>query len=308
MRIEITEVGSRDGLQNEAGPIPTEVKVEMIGRCIAAGLRRFEATSFVSPRAVPRLADAEAVLSAIGPREGVVLSALVPNLRGAERAAATCADEWVAFLSATGSHSRANANRPVDEALARLEPVAALARAEGRRPVAAIACAFGCPFEGVTPAAPVVRLARALRDMGFEEIKLGDTIGTATPRQVRGHVAALGEAVPDLPLVLHLHDTRGLALACAQAALDLGIARLESSLGGIGGCPFAPGATGNVATEDLVHFLHAEGHETGADLAALIEAGRWLSGALGRPLPARLQSAAPIGATVPLEGAARAAG
>ncbi|MCL3883273.1 hydroxymethylglutaryl-CoA lyase [Marivita sp. GX14005] len=308
MKIEITEVGSRDGLQNEPVPVPTETKIELIHRAVDAGARRFEVTSFVSPRAVPQMADAEAVLAGLDVPEDVVLQALVPNLRGAERAAKTRAQEWVCFLSVTESHSQANSNCSVDEAIARLEPVVELARTEGRKPVAALAASFGCPFEGITPLDQVLRVARGLHDLGFEEMKLGDTIGTAIPSQVSVTVSSLQKALPQVGLVLHLHDTRGLSLANVMAGLSLGITRYESSLGGIGGCPFAPGATGNVATEDLVHFLHAEGHETGFDLGKLVEHGRWLSEQLGRELPGRLLKAPPIGATQPLDGIERAVG
>ncbi|MCU9840386.1 hydroxymethylglutaryl-CoA lyase [Ruegeria sp. WL0004] len=308
MKVELTEVSSRDGLQSETAPVSTADKIELVERCIDAGLRRFEVTSFVSPRAVPQMADAEEVLQGLGTRDDVVFQALVPNLRGAERAARSGVHEWVCFLSATESHSRANSNCSIQDAIARLESVRELAAAEGRRAVAALAVAFGCPFEGVTPTAQVLRIAGALVDIGFEELKLGDTIGTATPSQIRTVVTALRSAYPDLSLVLHLHDTRGLSLANVLAGLSLGITRYESALGGTGGCPFAPGATGNVATEDLVHFLHAEGHETGVDFDQLVTHGRWLSGVLGRDLPARLQKAPPIGATRPLDAAARAVG
>ena len=308
MHIELTEVSARDGLQNEPQPVATATKVELIERAIDAGLRRFEVTSFVSPRAVPQMADAEQVLAAVGQHQGVLLQALVPNLRGAERAARTGVHEWVCFMSATESHSQANSNCSVEDAIARFDPVVDMARAEGRRPVAALAASFGCPFEGITSTDQVVRIARALADMGFDELKLGDTIGTATPSQVAAHVSALQKALPGLGLVLHLHDTRGLSLANVMAGLSLGVTRYESSLGGIGGCPFAPGATGNVATEDLVHFLHAEGHETGVDFERLVQHGHWLSRQLGRALPARLLKAPPIGATRSLDGISRAIG
>lgn len=306
--MEITEVGPRDGLQNEAKPVSTRTKVELTRRLVAAGVRQFEITSFVSPRAVPQMADAEAVIDGLDLPDDVILQALVPNLRGAERAARTRVHEWVCFMSATESHSQANSNCSVAEAVGRFEPVMALAKDVGHRPVAALAGAFGCPFEGVTPVDRVVSIARDLHAMGIDELKLGDTIGTAIPSQITQVVHALELALPDLKLVLHLHDTRGLSLANVMAGMAAGIHRYESALGGIGGCPFAPGATGNVATEDLVHFLHAEGHETGLDLDALIATGHWLSGELGRELPARLLKAAPIGATSPLAGVTRAVG
>ncbi|MEN8832447.1 MAG: hydroxymethylglutaryl-CoA lyase [Pacificibacter sp.] len=308
MKIEITEVGPRDGLQSEKVLVPVANKIELIQRAIDAGVKRFEATSFVSPRAIPQLADAEDVMAGVSDAQDVIFQALVPNLRGAERAARTGVHEWVWFLSATQSHSRANSNCSVEDAIARCEPVRDLARAEGKRAVAAIAAAFGCPFEGVTPTAQLLKVAGALVDMGFDEIKLGDTIGTATPSQIRRTVTQLKAAHPDLKLILHLHDTRGMSLANVMTGISVGITRFESSLGGIGGCPFAPGATGNVATEDLVHFLHAENYETGLDFDKLITHGRWLAETLGHPLPARLLSAPPIGATQPLDSAIRAVG
>ncbi|MCF6445838.1 hydroxymethylglutaryl-CoA lyase [Nereida sp. MMG025] len=308
MHIEITEVSPRDGLQNEPQPVATEIKVELAKRMIAAGARRFEITSFVSPRAVPRMADAAEVIAQLDAGPDITLQALVPNLRGAERAAQTAVQEWVCFMSATESHSQANSNCSVDEAVARFEPVLALAKAEGKRAVAALAASFGCPFEGVTPVGQTVQVAKKLHALGFSELKLGDTIGTATPSQITQMVHALRAEVPDLDLILHLHDTRGLSLANVLTGINLGITRYESSVGGIGGCPFAPGATGNVSTEDLVHFLHAEGYETGFDLDACIDTGHWLSKALGRPLPARLLKAPPIGTTIPLDGITRAVG
>ena len=308
MEVELTEVSPRDGLQSESVHVSVADKIALVERAIDVGLKRFEVTSFVSPRTVPQLADAERVMEGLQEAEGIVFQALVPNMRGAERAARTGVHEWVCFLSATESHSRANSNCSVDDAIARLVPVYDLALAEERRPVAALAAAFGCPFEGVTPTAQVLRVVNALVDIGFDEIKLGDTIGTATPSQIKEVVTTLRAAHPELSLVLHLHDTRGLSLANVMMGLSLGIKRYESSLGGIGGCPFAPGATGNVATEDLVHFLHSEGFETGVDFERLVEQGRWLSGVLGRELPARLLKAPPIWATRPLDSATRAVG
>ena len=308
MEVELTEVSPRDGLQSESVHVSVADKIALVERAIDVGLKRFEVTSFVSPRAVPQLADAERVMEGLQEAEGIVFQALVPNMRGAERAARTGVHEWVCFLSATESHSRANSNCSVDDAIARLVPVYDLALAEERRPVAALAAAFGCPFEGVTPTAQVLRVVNALVDIGFDEIKLGDTIGTATPSQIKEVVTTLRAAHPELSLVLHLHDTRGLSLANVMMGLSLGIKRYESSLGGIGGCPFAPGATGNVATEDLVHFLHSEGFETGVDFERLVEQGRWLSGVLGRELPARLLKVPPIGATRLLDSATRAVG
>ncbi|MCB1395962.1 MAG: hydroxymethylglutaryl-CoA lyase [Rhodobacter sp.] len=308
MKIELTEVAPRDGLQSLPEPVPVGTKIELVRRAANAGFRRVEVTSFVSPRAVPQLADAEAVLAGLAGLNTVTLEALVPNLRGAERVARTAVQDWVCFLSASESHSQANANCSVTEALARIEPVIDLARRCNRTPVAAIATAFGCPFEGIIPVSQTMRLVLALRDRGIRRIKFGDTIGTATPRQVHELAEQLKDKAPEIQPVLHLHDTRGLALPCVLAGINAGFTRFESSIGGIGGCPFAPGATGNVASEDLVHFLHAEGHDTGIDLAALIDTGRWLEGQLGRPLPARMLRVSPIGTTVPLPDGLRARG
>lgn len=308
MKIEITDVTARDGLQSIGMPIPTEDKVAIIERSVAAGARRVEVTSFVSPRAIPQLADAEQVVQSLDIPDDILLRALVPNMRGAERAARTRIDEWVCFLSATESHSKANSNCTIDESLGRLEPVVSLAQSENRKAGAALAVAFGCPFEGITPERTVVSIAQHLFSMGFSELTLGDTIGTATPSQVSSLVRALSAAVPELGIVLHLHDTRGLSLANVLAGLGTGVDRYEASIGGIGGCPFAPGATGNVALEDLVHFLHAEGHQTGFDLSRLVSAGHELEKLLDRKLPAKLLRVPPVGFTVPLDGVERAVG
>lgn len=308
MRVEITDVTARDGLQSEPNHVRARDKIDLLQRLAIAGAKRLEVTSFVSPRAVPQLADAEEVLAGLSLPDDVLLRALVPNLRGAERALQTRVDEWVCFLSATESHSQANSNCSVETALQRLEPVVGLAQQSGRKAGAALAVAFGCPFEGVTPVEKLLSLARELHAMGFEELTLGDTIGTATPSHVTAVVRAISQNLPTLDLVLHLHDTRGLSLANVMAGMSVGVDRFESSLGGVGGCPFAPGATGNVATEDLVHFLHAEGHQTSFDLDALIAEGKWFSTILGRELPAKLLKVPPIGFTVPMSRSKRAIG
>jgi len=308
MKISITEVAPRDGLQGMSNPVSTADKITLARRAAAAGIRRIEATSFVSPRAMPQMADAEDVLAGLASLDNVTLEALVPNIRGAERAALTPVNDWVCFISATESHSQANTNCSVDEALTRIEPVIELARNHARTPVAAIAVAFGCPFEGVTPLEQTMKLVKSLSAMGIQRIKFGDTIGTATPRQVKRLAQALNAQNPEIDPVLHLHNTRGLSLASVLAGLQSGITSFESSIGGIGGCPFAPGASGNVATEDLVHFLHAEGHETGIDLSQVIETGKWLEERLGCSLPAHLLRVGPIGTVTPLNNAKRARG
>ncbi|MFC4667504.1 hydroxymethylglutaryl-CoA lyase [Seohaeicola nanhaiensis] len=308
MQVTITEVASRDGLQNESHPVSTAQKIELIDRIARSGMTRFEVTSFVSPRAVPALADAEEVVKGLPNRAGLIVEALVPNLRGAERAAALGLDEWVCFASASESHSQANSNTSTQEALNRLKPVIDLARQEGVVPVGAIATSFGCPFEGDVPVTRVVEVARRMTDMGVETIKLGDTIGTAWPSRVRELVRAMRSALPDTTLVLHFHNTRDMSLANVLTGIAEGVDRYESALGGVGGCPFAPGATGNVSTEDLVHFLHLEGHDTGLDLGALIEAGHWFETVLDRKLPAHLLRASPVGTTTALAEMKRAAG
>ena len=305
MEVTLTEVAPRDGLQNEGHPVTTAQKIERIAR---AGMRRFEATSFVSPRAVPNMADAEEVVKAAREVPDLFLEALVPNLRGAERAAGLGLDEWVCFVSASESHSQANSNAETRVALERLQPVIDLARSEGVVPVGAIATSFGCPFEGDVPVDRVVWVATEMAGMGLKTLKLGDTIGTAWPSRVRELVGAVRAALPEVELVLHLHNTRDMSLANVLTGLEQGVLRYESSLAGTGGCPFAPGATGNVSTEDLVHFLTLEGHRTGLDLDALIEAGHWFETVLERKLPAHLLRASPVGATVDLAVTRRAVG
>lgn len=306
--IAITEVAPRDGLQNETHPVSTEQKIELIGRIAKAGMKRFEVTSFVSPRAVPALADAEEVVKGLPDRDRLIVEGLVPNMRGAERAAVLRLDEWVCFASASESHSQANSNTSTKEALGRLQPVIDLARQEGVTPVGAIATSFGCPFEGDVPVARVVEVARRMTDMGVEAIKLGDTIGTAWPSRVRELVRAIRDALPKTTIVLHFHNTRGMSLANVLTGVAEGVNRYESALGGVGGCPFAPGATGNVPTEDLVHFLHLEGYRTGLELGELIEAGHWFETVLERKLPAHLLRAKPVGVTTDLSEMKRATG
>lgn len=306
--IEITEVGLRDGLQNESEPFSTDQKIELAGLLLAAGVRRLEATAFVSPKAVPQMADAEEVVEGIKNREDIIIEALVPNARGGERAASVGVDVWVAFMSASEKHSLANSNVSVEEAFARIRPLPDLAHAAGASVAGAIAVAFDCPFEGGTPVDQIVKIAKWFDGIGITTLKLGDTIGTASPKRVRRLVEALRAELPDLELVLHFHNTRGMGLANILAGIDCGVTRFESSIGGIGGCPFAPGATGNVPTEDVVHLLHLEDHNTGLDLDALVHAGEFVQSVLGRPLPAHLQSASPVGVLHDFDEAIRAKG
>ena len=291
--VEIVEVGPRDGLQSWPDFVATADKIALIDRLADAGLRHFEASSFVSPRAVPQLADATSVLDGVRRRAGMRLSVLVPNLRGAEDAIAARADALVMFVSASESHNLKNVNRPRDGSLEGFRDIAAAARAGGVPLHGAIATAFGCPFEGEVPVSEVVRIARHYADLGVRRITLGDTTGMATPRLVRERMRALRTELLDLPLALHFHNTRGMGLVNVAAGLEAGAAHFESAIGGLGGCPFAPGATGNVCTEDLVHFLHEEGVATGLDLDALIETARWFEGVLGAPLPGQVAKAGP---------------
>ncbi|MGG2462922.1 hydroxymethylglutaryl-CoA lyase [Streptomyces sp. RGM 3693] len=287
-RVRIHEVGPRDGLQNEQAVVPTEVKAEFIRRLVAAGLPLVEAASFVHPKWVPQLADAEALfpmLDGLDPRQ---LPVLVPNERGLTRALALGARRIAVIGSATESFAKANLNRTVDEALAMFEPVVRRARDEKIHVRGYLSMCFGDPWEGPVPIAQVVRVCRALLDLGCDELSLGDTIGVATPGHVQHLLAALNEAgVPTSRLGVHFHDTYGQALANTFAALQHGVTTVDASAGGLGGCPYAKSATGNLATEDLVWMLHGLGIETGVDLGRLTEASVWLASVLGRPSPSR---------------------
>ena len=293
--VSITEVGLRDGLQAESAPFSTEQKVELANKLLAAGVRRLEAASFVSPKAVPRMADAEAVVKGIDRPDGLTLEALVPNVRGGERAAAVNLDVWVPFISASETHSLANANSGVEEAFARIRPLPEMAAQAGATTSAVIVTAFDCPFEGQTSVEQVIRIAKWFEGIGVTTLKLGDTIGTASPTRVKKLVSELQRQVPSMELVLHFHNTRGLGLVNVLAGIESGVTRFEASIGGIGGCPFAPGATGNVSTEDVVHMLHLENMETGIDLNKLIEAGRYVADVFDRPLPSHVLNAGPVG-------------
>lgn len=290
-RVEVTDVGPRDGLQSEKRFIPTETKVALVNRLIDAGVPRLEVTSFVSPKAVPQLADAAEVMAAVDRSRGAVLSALVPNKRGALRAAEAAVDEMVVFASASESHNRTNVNRSVEESLAGFEDVVKVAGDARIRVHGAIATAFGCPFEGDVPAARVGDIARRYQDMGIAGVSLGDTTGMATPPLVQAAVEAIRARAPGLPITLHFHNTRGVGLACVMAGLALGIDRYESSFGGTGGCPFAPKATGNICTEDLVYLLHEMGIETGIDLRKLTAIACDVEVAVGHPLPGQVMKA-----------------
>ena len=291
LHVEVTEVGPRDGFQAERAFVPTARKIEFLDRLIDAGVPRIEATSFVSPRAVPQLADAEEVMRGIDRTREVVLAALVPNERGALRAAEAAVDEMVVFLSASESHNRKNVNRSIEESLAGLEAVARVAEEAGTPVHGAISTSFGCPFEGDVPAARVGEIARRFRHFGFAGASLGDTTGMATPPLVAAAVAAVREAAPGLGLGLHFHNTRGIGLANVMAGLALGVDKYEASFGGIGGCPFAPKATGNICTEDLVYLLEEMGIGTGIDLRKLSGIACDVEGAVGHALPGQIMKA-----------------
>ena len=281
-RVRIVEVGPRDGLQNEATPVPAAAKIELIDRLSATGLQTIEATSFVSPRWVPQLADAAEVFAGIARRDGVSYPVLVPNLQGYERALAAGAREVAVFTAASPAFTRANIGTGIDESLQRFAPVLARAREDGVRVRGYVSTVLGCPYQGEVPVADVVRVAAALYRMGCYEISLGDTIGVGTPRRAREMLRAVAGEVPMAALAVHFHDTWGQALANILACLEEGVAVVDSAVAGAGGCPYAKGASGNVASEDVVYMLHGMGIDTGIDLRALAATGRWLAALLGR--------------------------
>ncbi|MEH0444169.1 hydroxymethylglutaryl-CoA lyase [Streptomyces sp. B21-102] len=286
-RVRVHEVGARDGLQNEKTTVPTAVKAEFVHRLAGAGLTTIEATSFVHPKWVPQLADAEQLFPLVSDVDAA-LPVLVPNERGLDRALALGARRVAVFASATESFAKANLNRTVDEALAMFEPVVARARTEGVHVRGYLSMCFGDPWEGAVPVDQVVRVCRALLDQGCDELSLGDTIGVATPGHVRALLTALNEqGVPTDVLGVHFHDTYGQALANTLAALRHGVTTVDASAGGLGGCPYAKSATGNLATEDLVWMLQGLGIDTGVDLGRLVATSEWMAGHLGRPSPSR---------------------
>ncbi len=281
--VRIVEVGPRDGLQNEKTWIPTAAKIELINRLSATGLQSIEATSFVSPKWVPQLADAAEVFARITQRPGVAYPVLVPNLQGYERARAAGAREVAVFTAASEAFSQKNTNASIDHCIERFAPVLERAAADGVAVRGYVSTVLGCPYQGDVPLADVVRVARQLHRAGCYEISLGDTIGMGTPGKARAMLRAVAAEVPMAALAVHFHDTRGQALANLLACLEEGAAVVDSAVSGTGGCPYAPGASGNVASEDVVFMLHGMGVATGVDLAALVDTGRWLAQLLGRP-------------------------
>ncbi|MEE8210407.1 MAG: hydroxymethylglutaryl-CoA lyase [Acidiferrobacterales bacterium] len=290
-RVKVVEVGPRDGLQNEPTPIATDTKVEFINRLSDTGLSVIEATSFVSPKWVPQLADADEVMARITRKTDVSYPVLVPNIKGLERAFAAGVKEIAVFSAASEAFSQKNTNCSIDESIERFRPVIARAQEEGVRVRGYISCVLGCPYEGAVDPQRVAAVARQLYGLGCYEISLGDTIGIGTPLQARDMVATVARVVPIEHLAVHFHDTRGQALANILACLELGVSVVDSSVGGLGGCPYASGATGNVATEDVLYMLHGMDIETGVDMDRLIEVGRFISTRLGRETQSRVARA-----------------
>jgi hydroxymethylglutaryl-CoA lyase len=289
--VTIVEVGPRDGLQNEAASVSTADKIGFVDRLSASGLPVIEVSAFVSPAWVPQMADASDVFAGISRRTGTRYTALVPNLAGLERAHAAGVDEVGIFAAASESFSRRNINQDIDASLDTYRAVCARASELQTRVRGYVSVAFGCPFEGEVPPIRVAEVAEALLNMGVFEVAISDTIGMAHPGRVRGVVAVVAERVPLHKVALHFHDTRGTALANVLSALELGITTFDASAGGLGGCPFAPGATGNLATEDLIYMLNGLGIETGVDLAALVQASSFIEPRVGHPLPSRYYQA-----------------
>lgn len=289
--IKIVEVGPRDGLQNEKSAVPMEVKLELINRLSAAGFSNIEATSFVSPKWVPQLADAAQVMERIQRRIGVTYSVLVPNLQGLHKALAAKADEIVIFTAATETFCHKNLNCSIEQSFDRYVPVAEAAKANGVRLRGSISCSFGCPYEGDVPISSVIKVLKRLQALGCDEIDLADTIGVGTVRRVRELVPAAGMEFPIERLAGHYHDTFGQALANVLASLDMGLATFHSSVAGLGGCPYAPGATGNVATEDLLYLLHGAGLTTGIDLEEVISIGDYICSTIHRRYASKTGSA-----------------
>jgi len=297
--VEIVEVAPRDGLQNDPARLDTGQKIELINRCVQAGIRRIEVASFVNPKRVPQMADAEAVLAGLPDKDSpkglnAAWIGLVLNARGFERALRTQVDEINLVVMVTDTFSQKNQGMTTDESIATVESVVPLAKAAGLRTSVTMSASFGCPYEGEVPVGRVADVAARLAQTGVEEIAVADTIGVAVPRDVARRMAAVGAVVGQTQLRVHVHNTRNTGYASALAAYEAGVRVLDSSLGGIGGCPFAPRATGNIATEDLVFALERSGVNTGLDLDALIRASDWLGEQLGRPTPALVSKAGPF--------------
>ena len=290
-RVHITEVGPRDGLQNEKQPVPVDIKVGLCERLLAAGVRNLETTSYVSPKWIPQMADATEVMARIPRPAGVIISVLTPNMKGFEGALASRADEVVIFGAASEAFSHRNINCSIAESIERFRPVAQAAQAAGMRVRAAVSVAFGCPYQGDVPVTSVVDVVKRFRDLGCDEIGIADTIGVGTAGKVKQVMEGVMKLVPLAELSGHFHDTYGQALTNIYACLELGIHTFDTSVAGLGGCPYAKGATGNVATEDVVYLLHGLGIQTGIELDKLIDAGAYISQVLGRKSASRVANA-----------------
>ncbi|KAG4080939.1 hypothetical protein HA402_010110 [Bradysia odoriphaga] len=289
--VNIVEVSPRDGLQNEKNFVPTDIKIELVNRLSRAGFPNVEAASFVSPKWVPQMADSAQVMAGITRRPGAIYSVLTPNLKGFEGALAAGADEIVIFGAASEAFSQKNINCSIAESIARFEPVAQAAKAAGLRLRGSISCALGCPYQGEVPIGAVVDVAQRYLALGCDEIDVADTIGVGTPRRVRQIMSAVSAIVDSTRVSGHFHDTYGQALANILAALETGIGIFHTSVAGLGGCPYAKGATGNVATEDVLYMLHGMGIETGIDFDAVVETGQWISARLERKSSSRAGNA-----------------
>ena len=290
-RVFVNEVAVRDGFQIEPAFVATDTKIALIDELSEAGLAKIEVTAFVSPKVVPNLRDAEEVMRAIRRKPGVVYSALVPNAKGAERAVACGVDEVNVVMSASETHNRANVNRGTEESLAGFTEVIRIAKGAGAAVNGSLSTSFGCPFEGPVPQARVLDFIERYLELGMDAVTLADTTGMTHPKQVRELISAVLARHPDIELTLHFHNTRGMGLANVLAGLEAGIVHYDASLGGLGGCPFAPGATGNICTEDLVHMLEAMGYPTGVNLDKLLHAARRLPQIVGHEVPGQVAKA-----------------
>ncbi|MGH8035417.1 MAG: hydroxymethylglutaryl-CoA lyase, partial [Lysobacterales bacterium] len=291
IQVEIVDVAPRDGLQSQATLLDTATKLELIRRLVDAGIQRMEVVSFVNPKRVPQMADAEAVVAGLPQRDDVTYIGLVLNVRGVERAVATGIDEINCVVVATDTFGQRNQGQTTEQCMETVQEISAAGARAGIPVTVTLSAAFGCPFEGEVPHARVVELAGRLSAMGFREIALADTIGAAGPSDVAQLVREVRKVVGDIPLRCHFHNTRNTAVANAYVALQEGVRVLDASCGGVGGCPFAPAATGNVATEDLLYMIQRMGYETGVDIGKIMETARWLEGPLGSPMPAMVTRA-----------------
>jgi hydroxymethylglutaryl-CoA lyase len=288
MQVKIVEVGLRDGLQNEQKIVPTELKKTVLEKLLQVGLRHIEVTSFVHPKWIPSLADAEELLADVPKSRGVIFSALVPNSRGMDRAAKFDLDEIAVFMSASETHNQKNINKSISDTYSVLKPVVESAKDKGIRVRGYVSTVFGCPYEGNVSVASVMSVCERLFQMGVDEVSLGDTIGMATPNQVKEVLNQLFTSFSPSQVAGHFHDTRGMGVANAYIALECGVSVLDTSFGGLGGCPYAPGAAGNLATEDLVYLLHGMGVKTGINLDQLCTVSQMVGGFLGKPLPSKV--------------------